>query len=53
MKKAFNECDRSAFFIRVTEDFSEISAWAKWCYSQPAELRFGQYKAVSFWGATG
>jgi len=35
MKNAFNECDRSAFFTRVTEDFPEISAWVKWCYSQP------------------
>ena len=42
MKNAFNECNRSAFFTRVSEDFPEISAWVKWCYSQPAELRFGK-----------
>jgi len=26
MKNAFNECDRSAFFTHVSEDFPEISA---------------------------
>ena len=41
MRNAFNECDHSAFFAHVTEDFPEISAWVKWCYSQPAELCFG------------
>jgi len=47
MKNAFNECDRSAFFIRVSEDFPEISAWVKWCYSQPAELRFGSRQVLA------
>ena len=47
MKNALNECDRSAFFTCVTEDFPEISAWAKWCYSQPAELRFGNRKLLA------
>jgi len=37
MKNAFNECDRSAFFIRVSEDFPEISAWVKWCYSHGSD----------------
>ena len=41
MKNAFNECSRTAFFEQIAEDFPEISAWVKWCYSQPAELRFG------------
>jgi len=41
MKNAFNECSRSAFFARIDDEFPEISAWVKWCYSQPAELRFG------------
>jgi len=46
MKNAFNECDCSAFFSRVTEDFPEISAWVKWCYSQPAELCFGNRRLL-------
>jgi len=41
MKNAFNEWNRSAFFSRIDDEFPEISAWVKWCYSQPAELRFG------------
>jgi len=47
MKNAFNECDRSAFFTRVSDDFPEISAWVKWCYSQPAELRFGNRRLLA------
>jgi len=47
MKNAFNECSRTAFFERVVEDFPEISAWVKWCYSQPAELRFGSRRIVA------
>jgi len=47
MKNAFNECDRSAFFIHVSEDFPEISAWVKWCCSQPAELRFGSRQVLA------
>ena len=47
MKNAFNECDRSAFFTCVSEDFPEISAWVKWCYSQPAELCFGNRRLLA------
>ena len=47
MKNAFNECDRSAFFTRMSEDFPEISAWVKWCYSQLAELRFGNRRLLA------
>jgi len=42
VKNAFNECSRHAFFAHVLDDFPGISAWVKWCYSQPAELRFGK-----------
>ena len=41
MKNAFNECSHTAFLDRVSKDFPEISHWVHWCYSQPAELRFG------------
>ena len=41
MKNAFNECNRSAFFTRVSEHFPEISVWVKWYHSQPAEFHFG------------
>ena len=34
----------SAFFTRIADDFPEISPWVKWCYSQPAELRFGSLR---------
>ena len=47
MKNAFNKCSRTAFFERVAEDFPEISAWVKWCYSQPAELRFGSRRIMA------
>ena len=47
MKNAFNECSRSAFFNRVAVDFPGISAWVKWCYSQPAELRFGSRRILA------
>ena len=47
MKNAFNECSRPAFFARVCEDFPEISAWVKWCYSQPVELHFGRKRMVA------
>ena len=47
MKNAFNECSRTAFFERVAEDFPEISAWVKWCYSHPAELRFGSRRIMA------
>ena len=47
MKNAFNECSRTAFFERVAEDFPEISAWVKWCYSQPAELHFGSRRIMA------
>ena len=36
-----NECNRSAFLDGVCKEFPEISPWVYWCYSQPAELRFG------------
>ena len=55
MKNAFNECSHSAFFNRVVDDFPAwISAWVKWYYSQPAELRFGsrhilEYNKVTLW----
>jgi len=42
MKNAFNECSCYAFFARVLDDFLGISAWVKWCYSEPAELHFGK-----------
>jgi len=38
MKNAFNECSHRAFFACIDDEFPEISAWVKWCYSQPAEL---------------
>jgi len=44
MKNAFNECSRSAFFASIDNEFPEISAWVKQCYSQPAELRFGSQR---------
>jgi len=47
MKNAFNECSRHAFFARVLDDFPGISAWVKWCYSQPAELRFGKNRLAA------
>jgi len=47
MKNAFNECSRAAFFKRVIEDFPEISAWVKWCYSQPAEHWFRSSQIVA------
>jgi len=47
MKNAFNECSRSAFFDRIVDDFPEISAWVKWCYCQPAELRFGSRRILA------
>ena len=45
MKNAFNECNRTSFLDRVSEDFPEIAPWVYWCYSQPAELRFG-YRSI-------
>ena len=44
MKNAFNECSRHAFFARVLDDFPGIAAW---CYSHPAELRFGKNRLVA------
>jgi len=41
MKNAFNECNHFAFSARIDDEFPEISVCVKWCYSQPAELRFG------------
>ena len=41
MKNAFNECSRTAFLDSVSKDFPKISRLVYWCYSQPAELRFG------------
>jgi len=38
IKNAFNECNRTSFLDRVSEDFPEIAPWVHWCYSQPAEL---------------
>ena len=35
------------FFARVLDDFPGISAWVKWCYSQPAELCFGKKRLVA------
>ena len=40
-ENVFNECDHSVFFACVYEDFPGIFAWINWCYSQPAELHFG------------
>jgi len=51
MKNAFNECSHTAFFERVVEDFPKISAWIMWCYSQPAELRFGSRPILASTGA--
>ena len=42
VKDAFNDCNRTFFLDCVTEDFPEIASWVYWCYSQPAELRFGR-----------
>ena len=44
MKNAFNECNRHIF---VLDDFPGISAWVKWCYSQPAELCFGKNRLLA------
>jgi len=46
-KNVFNECDHSAFFTFVIEDFPDISAWVKWCYSQLAELHFGNRRLLA------
>ena len=52
MKNAFNECIYPAFFAHVREDFPEISAWVKWCYSQSGELRFGRKQMVASSGVS-
>ncbi len=44
---AFNECDRNTFFNRVRDDFPELLGWVHWCYSQPAQLRFGEHTILS------
>jgi len=41
IKNAFNWCSCSALFAHIDDEFLEISACVKWCYSQPAELWFG------------
>ena len=38
---------RHAFFTRVLDNFTGISAWVKWCYSQPAELRIGKNRLAA------
>ena len=50
MKNAFNECNRSAFLDGVCKEFPEISPWVYWCYSQPAELRFGHRRILASTG---
>ena len=50
MKNAFNECNRSAFLDGVCKEFPEISPWVYWCYSQPAELRFGHKRILASTG---
>jgi len=50
MKNAFNECNRTSFLDRVSEDFPEIAPWVHWCYSQPAELRFGNRRILASTG---
>ena len=47
MKNAFNECSHSAFFSRIADDFPENSNWVRWCYSQPAKLRFGSRRVLA------
>jgi len=47
MKNAFNECNRTSFLAKVLECFPEISAWMQWCYTQPAELRFGDQRILA------
>ena len=47
MKNTFNDCSRSAFFSHVANDFPEISSWVRWCYSHPAELRFGSWHILA------
>ena len=47
MKNTFNECNRASFFTRVSECFPEISAWTHWCYTQPAELCFGDQRILA------
>ena len=41
MKNVFNECNCASFLEHVSEDFPKITPWVHWCYSQPAELQFG------------
>ena len=45
-----NQCSRTAFLDRVSKDFLEISHWVHWCYSQPAELRFGHRRILASTG---
>ena len=47
MKNAFNECSRASFLAKVSECFTDISAWTHWCYAQPAELRFGDQRILA------
>ena len=47
MKNAFNKCNRASFLARVSEFFSKISAWTCWCYTQPAELCFGDHRILA------
>ena len=47
MKNVFNECNCATFLDHVSQYFPEITPWVHWCYSQPAELQFGN-KCILF-----
>ena len=50
MRNAFNECDRSVFLEKVKTCLPELFGWAQWCYTFPAELRFGRRRILSLSG---
>ena len=50
MRNAFNECDRSVFLEKVKACLPELFGWAQWCYTFPAELRFGRRRILSLSG---
>ena len=50
MRNAFNECDRSIFLEKVKACLPELFGWAQWCYTFPAELRFGRRRILSLSG---
>jgi len=47
VKNTLNECEHSAFFACVSEDFPEIFVWINWWYSQSAELLFGNRQLLA------